>query len=366
MNFIKRRALASILIPFLLLLGGARSMGQITLSEKTLDQGIHYDEIIGQGLRFFEEDQGNQFWTMRTLEAWYTVHPLIEFASLIKNTLTIKFVDGTYTLLMNPSSSGIDDSIRKKAPTFISASLSARYDSGPSSAKYNNGQTALILNPVEYLYGDRVCQKIMNNLETVGYTVIYKTDDEIDLTYIEDNLSASIIYMNTHAGYWDINGDTTPDVVVIGTGEPWTDETAHRHQFEYDNNMIVRGQVGDHSFVAFTPTLIDHYYQPDEFPDSLIYMATCHATYDDSMAEAFLDTGARSYMGWTQNTVFWTNSVTSVWVFRLLCHGFTVNQVCRLIRSGGLLNFFFRSALTYYGDGSHRITTKTALSSSVS
>jgi hypothetical protein len=86
-------------------------------------------------------------------------------------------------------------------------------------------------------------------------------------------------------------------------------------------------------------------------------MATCHATYDDSMANAFLESGASVYMGWTQNTVFWTNSKTSVRAFRLLSLGLTVQQVCSLIRYGGFFNFVFQSKLTYFGDKEHKIPT---------
>jgi hypothetical protein len=202
----------------------------------------------------------------------------------------------------------------------------------------------------------------MNNLHHIGYTVTYVTNEAVDLTYIKQNLTADIVYMNTHAGYWDTNGDKTPDAVVIATGEPWTNETETTYQFEYNNSMIVKGQVGEQYFVCFTPALINYSYQPGDLPDSLIYMATCHATYDDSMAESFLHAGANVYMGWTQTTTFWTNSLTSVLAIKLLSNGFTVHQVCRLIGSGGLFNFLFQSTLTYYGDGSHRITTKKVFS----
>ncbi|EMR75279.1 hypothetical protein MBGDF03_01103, partial [Thermoplasmatales archaeon SCGC AB-540-F20] len=35
------------------------------------------------------------------LEKWYNSHPMIEFASLVETTITIKFIDGSYTLLMD-------------------------------------------------------------------------------------------------------------------------------------------------------------------------------------------------------------------------------------------------------------------------
>jgi hypothetical protein len=162
--------------------------------------------------------------------------------------------------------------------------------------------------------------------------------------------------MNTHAGYWDIDGDSIPETVVIGIGEYWTDDTPEKYKFEYENKMIVEGIVAGNRYIAFTPTLIDFFYDSEDFPNSLILMATCYACYDDSMAQVFLKKGAEAYMGWTQNTVFWTNSLTSVRAFKLLLFGFSVKWVCNIIRSGSIMNFLLLSKLTYYGNGNYKIS----------
>lgn len=215
--------------------------------------------------------------------------------------------------------------------------------------------TALILNPSEYMYGNQQCFNIINRLVQKGYNIEYISNEDVDLFYIKTNLSAEIVYMNTHAGYFDLDGDNISDSVVISTGEHWTNETLLKYQFEYENKLIVKGAVGEDYFVAFTPALINYYYNPGELPNSLIYMATCYAAYDDSMAQVFLDKGASVYIGWNQNTVFWTNSITSVLAFRFFSKGLNVKQVCNLIRSGGFINFLLHSKLTFFGDGNHRI-----------
>jgi hypothetical protein len=219
----------------------------------------------------------------------------------------------------------------------------------------SKGKTALVLNPSENMYGNLHCRKIINKLLKRDYNIVYLSDEAVDLSFIKFNLSEEIVYMNTHAGYWDLDGDNISDTVVISTGELWTNETPEKYQFEFENQMIVEGKVGDRRFVTFTPALIEYYYNPGDFPNSLIFMATCFATYDNSMAEVFLDKGVSAYIGWNQNTVFWTNSLTSIRAFRLFSYGFSVKQVCNIIRSGGLINFFLQSKLTYYGDGNHRI-----------
>jgi hypothetical protein len=119
--------------------------------------------------------------------------------------------------------------------------------------------------------------------------------------------------------------------------------------------MIVKGMIGEKSIIAITPAFIKYYYPQGAFPDSLIYMATCFATYDASMAQAFLDAGASAYVGWSGNTIFWINSRTSFQAINLLASGMTVHQICHVIRYGGVMNRLFHSKLMYYGDGEHQI-----------
>jgi hypothetical protein len=218
-----------------------------------------------------------------------------------------------------------------------------------------SNKTAVILNPAESMYGHHQCHRIISILLNRDYSIDYLANQAVDVSYIKNNLSASLIYMNTHAGYFDVDGDSQADAVVIATGERWTADTETQYAYEIENHLIVQGMVGDKGFIAFTPAFIEHYYREKQFPDSLVYMATCYALYDDSMAQKFLDAGARVYMGWSQNTVFWANSRTSVRAFRLFSYGFTVHQVCRFIRSGGFYNWLFHSTLLYQGDGTYQI-----------
>jgi len=56
-------------------------------------------------------------------------------------------------------------------------------------------------------------------------------------------------------------------------------------------------------------------------------------------------------MGWFQNTGVWMSSKTSVNAYRLLGNVLVVQQICRLIGSGGFYNWLLHSKLIYYSYG---------------
>ncbi len=326
------------------------SFGGLPLQAQMADPGgvsfplIPSEDIIQEGIQRIRKEQNlRASEPLGALETWFNLHPLIDYASLIGSSITVKFIDGSYVVLMDPlfeKQGFLGDA--------LNPSFHMRY-TGSSNI------TAVILNPTESMYGHYQCQRIINTLLNLDYSIEYRANQAVDVRYIKNNLSADIIYMNTHAGYFDVDGDHQADAVVIATGELWTNETEQKYTYEYQNHLIVKGMVGDQGFVAFTPAFIEEYYTQEQFPDSLVFMATCYALSDTSMAQEFLDAGARVYLGWSQNTVFWTNSKTSVQAFRLLSYGLTVQQVCRLIRSGGFYNWLFHSKLIYSGDGSYQL-----------
>jgi len=307
---------------------------------------VSSQDIIQEGIRLIrlEQNPGDvQSESLEALTTWYNQHPYIDYASLIETSITVRFIDGSSIVLLDTLS-------EKKglSKTILPVSFQKCF-------LFGTDKTAVILNPAESMYGHFQCQRIISLLMNHDYSIDYVANQAVDLNYVKNNLSADIIYMNTHAGYFDVDGDSQADAVVIATGEVWTNETELKYAYEVQNHLIVKGMVGDLAFVAFTPAFIEEYYTEKRFPDSLVFMATCYALSDTSMAQEFLDAGARVYMGWSQNTVFWTNSRTSVHAFRFLSYGLDVQQVCWLIRSGGFYNWLFRSALMFVGDGTFRL-----------
>jgi len=346
MTTILRRKILIILLVWYLLVGSNPLRAEMACQNDTPHPIHSSDDIIKEGVQRIETTQyfpHTRSERLEELTQWYASHPSVEYASLVCTSITVRFIDGSYVVLMDPlleTQDPLEDSITP-----------AQHESYGSSASH----TAVILNPSESMYGHYQCRKIITSLLKRDYSIEYLANQAVDLRYMENNLSADLIYMNTHAGYFDLDGDHQAESVVIATGELWTNETEEKYAYEYENNLIVEGMVGNQGYVAFTPAFIEQYYSEQQFPESLVFMATCFALYDTTMGQAFLDTGVRVYMGWSANTVFWTNSRTSIQTFQFLSHGLTVQQVCRLIRSGGFYNWLLHSKLLYLGDGSYRI-----------
>jgi hypothetical protein len=335
-----------------ILLLGCVINGSITVQGSLVQQNseslkpISSDSIIRQGLSEVGRIHlglSSQIVHLEILEAWFNTNLFVAYASRIENSITVKFIDGSYTILIDP--------FALETKSLLTHQETLNYKGNGSA----NSPSAVLLNPEEYTYGHRQCQQIIATLLKHDYRIEYLANDAVTLSYLRLNLSVDIVYMNTHAGFFDTDGDHQADAVVIATGEPWTNDTEQTYSFEYQHHMIVKGMIGEKSIIAFTPAFIEYYYPQGTLPHSLVYMATCFATYDTSMAHAFLEAGASTYLGWSRNTVFWINSKTSVQTFRLFANGWTVHQVCSLVRYGGIVNRLFHSKLIYYGDGHHQI-----------
>jgi len=147
MHFKNKRYIAILI--FILVTGGALSQAQ--LLNNSIDQfsnrEISHDEIIDKGLQIVSKENNFEInnatllartFLLKELEKWYTSHPMIEFASLVETTITIKFIDGTYTLLLD---------IFKLMNKYDTEKRKTFHDSIDIFLDYTSGKTTLILNP---------------------------------------------------------------------------------------------------------------------------------------------------------------------------------------------------------------------------
>ena len=224
----------------------------------TENSTISYHKVIQEGKtimsRIYQQTPMTINNYLKSLKIWYQNHPDIEFASLSQNTITLKFIDGNHILLIEPLNMNIDKRLlTHPAKTKFLDNLNPIPATNPE-------KTAIILNPSENMYGNFQCRRIITMLQSENYNTTHKINTDVTISYLRYNFSANIIYMNTHAGVWDLDGDQQPDIVVIGTGEYWTNETPDKYPFEFENQMIVEGIVGDTSYISFTPDFIYYYY----------------------------------------------------------------------------------------------------------
>ena len=315
-----------------------------TSSNTSFVTQIDYHEvlstIIDQIDTHFENEPYSLTHNLKSIAHELHYNQYIKKATCIQQSITIEFTDGYQLVILEPK-------IQERKHMIVNDIDHLQ------STIIDSTQTALLLHPFAQIYGTRQCRIISRLLKYKNIATTYIGDQDVNLQYIQQNLSADIIYLNTHAGFWDLNGSQRTESVIIATGEEWTNDTPSKYSFEYTNQFIVEGMVGKTGYIAFTPALIEYYYNNTAFNDSLIYMATCHALHDSSMASVFLDKDAAVYLSWTQDTVFWTNSLTSIWTFRLLSLGISIESICKIIGRGGFYNWLFDSKLSYLGDGNY-------------
>jgi hypothetical protein len=71
-------------------------------------------------------------------------------------------------------------------------------------------------NTADYMSGPRHYKNIIITLFRHKYSILYLANKAVDLSYVRNGLSVDIIYMITHAGYFEVDGDHQEDTMVSG------------------------------------------------------------------------------------------------------------------------------------------------------
>jgi hypothetical protein len=71
-------------------------------------------------------------------------------------------------------------------------------------------------NTADYMSSPRHYKNIIITLLRHKYSIHYLANKAVDLSYIRNGLSVDIIYMITHAGYFEVDGDHQEDTMVSG------------------------------------------------------------------------------------------------------------------------------------------------------
>jgi hypothetical protein len=132
------------------------------------------------------------------------------------------------------------------------------------------------------------------------------TDDAVTVDAFKSISGSGIIYINAH-GDVDTNGD-----VIITTGEQVTAASLSVHRLDlcvlhtierHTPHTPCAGQTKANCYWAIRPSFIRRYCS---FPQSIVYAGACKSAFNNSMANAFFDSGAKTYFGfdWVVRTTF--------------------------------------------------------------
>ncbi|MCK4718650.1 MAG: hypothetical protein KAT70_08285 [Thermoplasmata archaeon] len=208
---------------------------------------------------------------------------------------------------------------------------------------------ALILDAIhEQVPNDALIANVTTHLEDAGYNVTYKSDHEVTLDLIMNDLSGyDAVYFRTRRG---CRNPVHLDKTVVSTGELWTSDVQEKYSEEYSNGWIIVGSYDGETFIAFTPGLIEHYYSSVQFPSgSLMYISACKTGETEELSGHFLNAGVSTYVGWSNWTHAGYADETSEKLMREICSGnATVAQVCDSTPPDPAAP---NAELVYYGEG---------------
>jgi hypothetical protein len=138
---------------------------------------------------------------------------------------------------------------------------------------------------ITFLVNNAVTVDVMKTLNQYGIVAISSHGD----TYYKGILSL----------WFEIFGWNLPfGQVVFRTGQVAT--AANKPSYETD---LKKGRLcivtGDGDHYAVLPSFIT-YYASSKYPDSLVYVGSCRSTFNNTMANAFLGSGAKTFLGYSE------------------------------------------------------------------
>jgi uncharacterized protein YfaP (DUF2135 family) len=170
-------------------------------------------------------------------------------------------------------------------------------------------QDVLLMNQVSnderFHHVNRITNELNSTLAGNGFTVAQRDNEDIELGFLDSELSDyGLIFITTHGMYdgthhWFLTGergsllelmtvrllDWINDRVAIG-------KTRERHGAR---SVVV-------SYFKVSNDFIDHHYGAGDFPNSLVYFNACQIFMgNNQMGEVFASKGAQATVGWTES-----------------------------------------------------------------
>lgn len=129
---------------------------------------------------------------------------------------------------------------------------------------------------------------------------VEKKNEEVTVDDFKTLSNYGLIVISSHGDNWygGLSGDNVcaaglqQSQVIIYTSQKLTSENLPLYEADL---MARRLAVGANGSLVVLPAYISHY--NGNFPNSLVYVATCRSSYNNTMQSAFLGKGAGTYFG---------------------------------------------------------------------
>lgn len=189
----------------------------------------------------------------------------------------------------------------------------------PSSLSANiiKSNKALILAPFRDEFepsgdeGDEA-NNIEMTLKAAGFVVTRKENDQITIDDFKSLDKYGVVAIVSHGARVNIftqedipnhpnfnNPDRARGRVIVVTGVVADEENLKTYSSDLALRRLVIAEVRGVNYLAITPSFINQY-TPNPLPNSLIYVGACDSTYNESLAQTFIDKGAGAFVGYSR------------------------------------------------------------------
>lgn len=255
------------------------------MSSAVLSEGVsHYKSLVSSGTDkdIAVSDTVNWFKTQKGVTDAYPAADNRNIFIKEANGMTTLFITETFS---NLSSSATGKSFNKK--------ISLNLQSSAQSMK------AIVMDPFNIPHkNSSAVNNVLSNFPDMEVTYLKGTD--VTPEVIQNLSGNNLIYYVGHGGIDNEKGG----IVFIGTGVPFSLDTFLPYAAKYNDvgkyKYLGRGVTSDgFAFILINSNFIADYSKG--LNATAVYMDACHSLdsdTNDTMATAFINNGAKSYLGW--------------------------------------------------------------------
>ena len=168
----------------------------------------------------------------------------------------------------------------------------------------------------------------------------------VTVEWLKTGLNHGVVIFRTHGVF-----SGTVDIV---TGERVTDRNKVKYHDDWHEGRIYPLFIEHWPFSGIywviTPRFIEHYYASNQFPNSLVYVFGCKSLADQSLAKAFVDKGAGTYIGFPEEVTGGVADRATRRIFWNLCwQASTVKQAVDDVRGFAEVEYYGYEELKLVG-----------------